>query len=245
MQASVTRCLGAQLGAWMGDPGLRIVLMWPRVKWSTVPPPHQPWGLDGVMMCVFKWGHIPTTHRPKRRPTEGEAVSTISKQEAEARWARLYEALTNFEAELIGVIETRAWEPLGYPSFTAAWADRMKGFKLTTDELKAYVVYAAVDDGLSDEEISEAVRLSEPVVSRLREQREMRVPAGLATTRVPSYDRSATNAEPSILHLQLNPVELAYYKELCGVMGRDLKTEATRAIKSHFRSLERGNARPA
>ena len=81
-------------------------------------------------------------------------VTTISKRKAEALWASMSEALTNFEASLGEVIETRAWEPLGYKSFSEAWADRMSTHVLSSPVGKATVVYQMLDEGIVPDEIA-------------------------------------------------------------------------------------------
>ena len=166
----------------------------------------------------------------------------LTKAQAEALWDSLRDAFANVEARIIEVIETRAWIPLGYATFPEAWNDRMKGFRLATEGLKAHVVYAMFADGQSDEEIITALggQVGDQAVARLREQRVMGVPAGVATTRVRSHDR-ALPGEAEKLHVTLTHGEITYYKDLCDALGLDRNDEAATAIRAHFRRLERAN----
>lgn len=83
-------------------------------------------------------------------------MSALSRSEAEALWASLKGNLLAAEDDIRTIIDTRAWEPLGFDSFVACWEDRLHELKLSSD-LLAVVVYAMFDDGASDREVALAV----------------------------------------------------------------------------------------
>lgn len=170
----------------------------------------------------------------------------ISREAAESLWADLREAFVNAEVTLVKIIEARAWEPLGYGSFPEAWAGRMGGVRLASEAVRCHVVYALLSEGQTDEQIVSTLggQVGDQAISRLREQRDMGVPAGLATTRVRSHERSRPSP-PETLHVRLTPAELADFKALADALGRDMRDEAAMAIRAHFRRLERADAAPA
>lgn len=83
-------------------------------------------------------------------------MSALSRSEAEALWASLKGNLLAAEDDIRTIIDTRAWEPLGFDSFVACWEDRLHELNLSS-ELRAVVVYAMFDDGASDREVALAV----------------------------------------------------------------------------------------
>ena len=165
-------------------------------------------------------------------------MSDISKEAAESLWSDLREAFSNAEAKIIEIIKTRAWEPLGYATFADAWNERMQGFRLTTDALKAHVVYALMADGQTDSEILATVSgLGDRAMAGLRSQRDAGVSAEAASTYVRPHMR-ALPGEPERLHVTLTHGEVTYYRDLCNALGLDRDDEAAKAIRSHFRKLE-------
>jgi len=165
-------------------------------------------------------------------------VTTTS--QAEALWDSLRDAFANTEKVIVTIIETRAWEPLGFDTFAQAWMARMSGIRLATEMMRAHVAYALFASGLSDAEAQKAVGFSigTEAIRRLREQSEMGVPPSLATTRVRSHERSKPSA-PETLHVRLTPDELSMFRELAEVRGLDVQAEAAKAVRAHFRSLDR------
>ena len=172
-------------------------------------------------------------------------MARISKRQAEARWARLHEAFSNFETELVGIIKDRAWEPLGYATFTEAWNDRMSGFKLS-NALKPHIVYAMLTEGQSDEEIVRALggQVSDQSVGRLRQQKVIGVPAGSASTRVRSHDRARPSA-PATAHVPLTSEELARFKAVADSRGLNFEQANAGALRDFWRRVESVNARVA
>ena len=165
-------------------------------------------------------------------------MSDLSKSEAEALWASLCEAFANVEQKIIEVIERRAWEPLGYSTFHEAWADRMRGIRLATDIAKAYVVHMMYAEGMTNEQIISAGVAGDRVVDRLTSAFQQGIPPQFASTRVRSHDR-ALPGQAERLHVTLTHSEVMYFKELSDALGLDRDEEAAKAIRAHFRRLER------
>lgn len=167
-------------------------------------------------------------------------IQTIT--QPEALWAELRSALTNFDRVLNQIIETRAWEPLGYSTFAEAWTDRMRGVRLGTAAMAAQVVYAMIDSGLNRQEALVALGPSSGVgpatYDTLARQHDVGVLARDATTRVRAHRRNAPS-EARVVHVELTPTEYLHFRAVADSRGLDLGDEAAKAIRSHFRQLER------
>lgn len=168
----------------------------------------------------------------------------LTQRQAEQLWSELRDLFVNAEQAIVKIIESKAWEPLGYDTFAQAWAGRMSGVRLAAS-CTAHVVYALLAEGIAEGDAATLVGMPPPVATRLRQQRDNGVPASSASLRAPrgapvshtvvkQYERSKTSSEPRLLHLELEPGELADLKALCDARGLDLKAEALRAIRKHF-----------
>ena len=71
-----------------------------------------------------------------------KANEVLAARQAGDLWDSLRDNLVNAEATLTKIIETRAWEPLGYSSFLGAWNDRLKSVQLATEAMRGAAVYA-------------------------------------------------------------------------------------------------------
>lgn len=150
----------------------------------------------------------------------------ITQTEAESLWSALVDAFNDVEGALSRIIKAQAWVPLGYDSFSQAWADKMKGVHLAA-ELRAPVVYAMFAEGLDVEEVRKSLGvgsgLAKGSITVLKTQRDLGVPAGQATTRVRSFSRVATRSKPGFLHIDLGEDLLADYQDRADAVGADLK----------------------
>jgi hypothetical protein len=166
----------------------------------------------------------------------------MDKNEAQKMWDDLRGHLVSAERAIPRIIEARAWEPLGYASFAAAWAGELQGVKLATDALRAVVLYAMFDGGLTAAEAAEHLPIGSGVspmgVERLREQYDAGVPCDFASTRVRSHRRRLPS-EAQTIHVKVKPGELQRYKEIADAAGSTLDREAERAISLHFARLAR------
>lgn len=168
-------------------------------------------------------------------------MATISKRQAETLWSELREGFVNAEKKIQEIVAARAWEPLGYTSFAAAWAERMAGVRLATDVVKAAVVYALFDTLASTEDVAAALGVSAGVppstIERLKHQKDSGVPAELASTRTWGRTKATYPATRPII-IQSVPAEtVREYEKLAAEAGSTLTTEAARAVHAHFETL--------
>lgn len=176
----------------------------------------------------------------------------ITEREAIALWENLRSAVTNFVDALRAVIEAKAWEPLGYSSLAEAWADRMAGTPLSSAAAQALVVYALLDEGLSQDEIVTVAGPGSGIgpkrVEVFARQKESGVPAEFASnvanrtapvlTTVRAHVR-ARPGPPRMIHVQLENEEYYSFRAVAERRGLDLADEAAKAVRAHFRRLER------
>ena len=140
----------------------------------------------------------------------------MDKTTAEQLWTRLSDGLNDVEATLIEIIESKAWEPLGYASFTDAWNDRLKDSRLAnrTDMLRAHVVYALFAEGLTDEEVIVLAKVPDARVKNLRAAVAANVPAERAAGYKAEPTAKVTRSTPetrSGLRLEFSAQELVYW----------------------------------
>lgn len=169
------------------------------------------------------------------------ARQITTQKAAENLWAELRSAFVNAEQAIISIIESKAWEPLGYDTFTQAWNDRMRGVRLAA-LCTPHIVYRMFDDGAVDDAIAEAINSSAANVAFMRRQQGNGVPPQMASTRVRAHDRGAPRS-PFVLSLWLTSEEYADAKAMCEAKGVDMKEEALKAVRAHFAKLERVKAR--
>ncbi|MEA1796714.1 hypothetical protein [Rhodococcus qingshengii] len=156
---------------------------------------------------------------------------------AEQLWSDLRGHFANAQEIISEIIATKAWEPLGYSTFAEAWTDRMAGVPLATEVVRAHVVYALFDDGLSEEEAVQALGIGSRVgisaAKRLKEQHELGVPAALASTRVRSHFRNKPSP-PKTIHVELSPDEYAEFKAIAIAREMDVAELASVAVREYF-----------
>ena len=157
----------------------------------------------------------------------------MDKTTAEALFSELREGLVNTERVLTEIIRSKAWEALGYPTFVAAWTDRMRGVRLATDVIRAHVVYAALDDGMAPEEIAFIFPVSDSFVEGAREARDAGInpsnlPAGYSWVR--RHPRRAQRDQAKVLRVRFTADEFSHLKLTCHQHGLDLEGIAKKAI---------------
>lgn len=108
---------------------------------------------------------------------------------AENLWERLHKTFLDMEETLTTIIRSSAWIPLGYNSFTDAWAARMSDITLAS-EIRPHVVYAMLDEGATVEEIADTVKGVGPEqAENLKRQHDNGVPAKEASVVVSKHRR--------------------------------------------------------
>ena len=174
--------------------------------------------------------------------------------QASTMWSSLRGHFVNAEKAIIEIIELKAWEPLGFDTFSEAWEVKMEGVQLTTELLRAHVVYAMFDDELTGEEINEILglgsRISERGIAELERQKKLGVPPNLARTRrrcggagkaaadtvVRSHVRKKPGRKRSI-HLQFTTAEYNRFAQIAKRVGMDVSEISAQAVREKFREL--------
>lgn len=131
---------------------------------------------------------------------------------AEKLWKKAHSSLFNFQKVIIEIIDSKAWEPLGYGSFAAAWIDKMSDIKMTV-EIRPHVVYQMLSEGMASNEIAIVVGdVAADSVDWLDQQRDHGVPPDKATTRRPHPRRKKLPYDT--LFIKLNSATAAKIKRV-------------------------------
>jgi hypothetical protein len=161
---------------------------------------------------------------------------TISKKAAEELFASLHDQLVNVQQTIIRIIETRAWEKLGYESFADAWKSRLADIPLATQALKAHVVYTLLETE-TPAWIGENVRGVTPTAAReMKRQKNAGVPPELATHRVRQYERR-NPSPPSTLHISVSTYEYQSWVATAERKGENLADYCAEVLRKHFSRL--------
>lgn len=162
----------------------------------------------------------------------------MNKREAEKLWIELREGFVSLEQLIKKIIETKAWEPLGYSSFAAAWNDRMAGVPLATDAARALVVYALFDDlGPEGRDAALTIPGMGPTrVDTILEQRAQGVPSELVST-VRRHLRKRPVAAHAI-RVEFTPNQYQQFKAIAKRHNQDVDLIARVAILARFAELE-------
>lgn len=161
----------------------------------------------------------------------------ITKTRAKALYKEVRVGLINVEKALTEIIQSEAWEVLGYSSFVEAWDAELKDVPLAASgTLKASVVYAFVETGLSDEEIVEATegRVGDEAARTLRAKKSR----GVKATAVRGHSRGLPSPTGNFT-VRFDVDELVHYKEVAGKLGLDLEEEVRLFVKDRIADLER------
>lgn len=152
---------------------------------------------------------------------------------AEKLWERLVSSLLDAEKTIIAIIDAKAWEPLGYESFGKAWIDRMSTVTVAV-EMRPHVVYQMFSEGLSPEEVSNAVKgIGADTAEVLKEQQDAGVPADQATQR----RRRSVPRPRTTIFVHVGEVALAEYERKAAAAGRKVEDIAREAISAAFGEL--------
>lgn len=136
----------------------------------------------------------------------------ISKKRAEALWQDLRSALEMSEQKIAEIVKTRAWEPLGFDTFTECWEARLSDLRLSS-ELRAVVVFAMFDEGAGVSEACAAVAEVGPATAKkLKTAHRKGMSAKGATTLVRQHERRPRSGQ-RFVHAELSPDELDSVKD--------------------------------
>jgi len=102
---------------------------------------------------------------------------------AEKLWGELRTGLFSVEKTIAQIIHDKAWEPLGYNSFTEAWSAKLADISIAS-ELRAHVVYEMYREGATEEDVARAVKgVGLDSAEAFKREMENGVPTSLATGR--------------------------------------------------------------
>lgn len=91
-------------------------------------------------------------------PKRVDTVTDPAVAWAEQLWARVESGLLDVQNAIVAIIDSRAWETLGYESFSKAWIDRIAGRVTLAAEIQPHVVYQMFSEGLSPQQVADAVK---------------------------------------------------------------------------------------
>lgn len=156
---------------------------------------------------------------------------------ADQLWKRLESNLLDAQSTIIAIIDARAWEPLGYESFSKAWIDRIMSTVTISAELRPHVVYQMFSEGLTSDQVADVVKGVTPeTAARLKEQQEHGVPADQASTVVRRHRRKLPG-EWGFLHLKVSTAELKDWHRIAKKHRRLAKDVAVEAVRAAFDEL--------
>ena len=111
---------------------------------------------------------------------------------AENLWEALRSGFLGTEKTIVEIIKARAWEPLGYETFTDAWVKEVADISIA-NELLPHVVYQMFAEGLTVDEVAETVKgIGADRAESLDRQRRHGIPAHAASM----YEVRPSHAPP-------------------------------------------------
>lgn len=156
---------------------------------------------------------------------------------AEKLWARLETGLFDVQNTIIAIIDARAWEPLGYESFSKAWIDRIMPKVTISAELRPHVVYQMFEEGLTADQVADAVKGVTPIVAKaLGRQKKHGVPADQATTIVREHRRKKPG-DWSFIHLKVDTETLKIWDRIAKANDTTVKEFALEVVTAAFDEL--------
>lgn len=165
-------------------------------------------------------------------------ATTITSAEAAALWQRLRQGFINLAATIEEIIETRAWEPMGYESFTEAWHAQMGEVTLAV-EVRPHVVYQMLTEGYDYDAIAEKVKgIGRDRAESLDRQRRNGVPASDASMSVVREHLRNRPSAAAFVHVEVGPIALRRYKQIAEKFDTTVEDIATEAIAQRFKELD-------
>lgn len=167
--------------------------------------------------------------------TPDEPSSAITKAEAGELWIKLRDSWATTSKTIKEIINTRAWEPLGYVSFFEAWREEV-GLDAELDRSVAMVIAVQFAvEGVGDAQI-----LALPGVGP-RTLPAVRTAAKVGLDK-PVIRRASTAELPSVarrITVDFEPEERARFAHLAERNGTSLVQESEKAIRAWFDRMEK------
>lgn len=164
-------------------------------------------------------------------------MSRLSKKAAQALWDKVWQTLSDHQAAIREVIEKRAWEPLGYESFSDAWLGMNRDEITLARELRPHVIYQMLSEGLTVDEVADAVKgAGVEIVDRMNQERKAGVPPDQAST----VKQHARLTRPHTLHIYVGAEQMEEFHRIVNALGypsSHVSTVALEAVEKRFRAL--------
>lgn len=149
-------------------------------------------------------------------------------------WDNLRHHFTNAADAIKAIIESRAWEPLGYASFAQAWKSEMSDVKLA-GEIRAHVVYQLLEERVPVADVADMVGGVGPTLAEsFARQKANGVPADCAVV-AEHFRRKPKPADT--LHVKVGATMLHEYRRIAALQGDTVEDIAREAIREHFAQL--------
>lgn len=164
-------------------------------------------------------------------------VAKMTRTQAVDLWVSLRHHFVNAAAVIEQIIETRAWEPLGYDSFTEAWNAQMGEITLAV-EVRPHVVYQMLTEGYDYDAIAEKVKdVGRDRAESLDRQRRNGVPAKDATMTVVARHLRKRPSVAGVIHIPVGPIALRRYQRIAEKQSTTVEAIAAKAIADRFGEL--------
>lgn len=164
----------------------------------------------------------------------------LSRKQAIALWQKLRHHFADAARVVEEIIETRAWEAMGYESFAEAWSAQMGEVTLAA-EVRPLVVYQMLTEGHDYDLIAASVKgVGRSRVDGLDRQRRNGVPARDASLFVVRRHVRKRPSAASIIHVDVGTVALRRYRKIAESVGVSVEQIAAEAIRERFEMLSNG-----
>jgi len=161
----------------------------------------------------------------------------LTQAQAVALWQSLRGHFVNAARVIEEIIEGRAWEPMGYESFTEAWHAQMADVTLAV-EVRPHIVYQMLTEGYDYDAVAANVKgVGRDRAESLDRQRRNGVPACDASM---STVRRHLRRKPGVaatLHIEVGPIALRRYQKIAERIGETVEAIAAEAINARFEAL--------
>jgi hypothetical protein len=164
-------------------------------------------------------------------------MPTLSKRRAQALWNQLHEQFANVQETISEIISTRAWESLGFDTFTEAWKANMDGVPIASFIAPA-LIYQMLDEGQSEDDIIESVvGLGENQVKNLARQKKAGVPVDKAKARAsltPAQRKAAKSSTSKRVSVELDPETYQELKAIATEYGQTVEECVAEAVDEYL-----------
>lgn len=165
------------------------------------------------------------------------ATTAATQQQAVALWQSLRSHFINAGKVIEEIIERRAWEPMGYASFTEAWHAQMADVTLAV-EVRPHIVYQMLTEGYDYDQVATAVKgVGRDRAESLDRQRRNGVPACDASMSVVRRHLRKQRGAAATIHIEVGPIALRRYREIAEKLETSVEAIAAEAIDARFREI--------